>query len=995
MRNYIYIIFATLLTLTSCVNNDVELDQQPEGSSRIVISAKSLGITTRSADTDIESSLALVDVYVMDEARNIVYSERIDKSSSPLVGGGEFVLRKNRDEFAVGEKFFVYMIANSTAPHSEAATWEELCEMTQTDENIHLSGIEGQENPDFFLMDGFAYLSEGGNDKAPDEMTAYVINDGVKGKDVFLNGTLYRAAAKIVVNLMQGSSVEFHKVMDNSVPLYSFYQLPISTLVVRPEEGVAYGCQKQTTDEVGLNVDSFQWSEGEDGTSITLIGYAYANDWAKQTANESSLLLNIPMMWNKDGSEDGSKEAASPVNWYKIPISKESRFERNKCYVINVNINAVGAGEKNTPLEINNAEYVTLDWQKVNVGIGQNEAKYLTLNMEVVKIYNTNFDLDQLTFTSSSPIKSIKLKDVFSHNVRLDSFQSVDITKESDGETATVYEEGDGVYAYYIDKFGQKIQLGTDPNFDIKITEHPELTKTEVLQRELNLYQKEGADVQHIRAEVAPGQERQLNGDIHIYSPINAVAGDADLDWNSHFNTIRYLEFEVMNEQGLVATFRVEQIPITVIRNEEGFFSYRSDQKYYKDQEEASHYLNYMGGKSLHLSGLMWNYVYDWTDEPPLTDTVYWGTPEVQRDYSWVPTHGGGLAHNCEVLHYGNIGVPHTFLDSRGVAVTYTYGGLYRSAVHPTDPFVRHRYWNLAETQTTGIYRLNGYRFNSKNYNHPRGDVQGAALGPIYEENGRKYRKHFTWNVQPIFYNLYVSKVYKEDSSDRKRGQADINSMTHATSVSIDDEGTGWMSWGRQSYTNHRMYNVRTTVTSSEFVIGYPSVNEDGTLRNTPDNAIMVSPNLQVASLLGDTRYQSVLNTAAQYPTQYKVPEVGKFYLLAEEHCREYVETVYVQDENDADNEEWYINADKNKVVHYDDWRLPTKAEIDMMIELQESSRAMDRLLVGQYYFCITGNGDDADINDATNWVSSEVPNYDSGKTGYYIRCVRDVNRKK
>jgi hypothetical protein len=66
-----------------------------------------------------------------------------------------------------------------------------------------------------------------------------------------------------------------------------------------------------------------------------------------------------------------------------------------------------------------------------------------------------------------------------------------------------------------------------------------------------------------------------------------------------------------------------------------------------------------------------------------------------------------------------------------------------------------------------------------------------------------------------------------------------------------------------------------------------------------------------------------------------------------------------------------------------------------MMIELQESSRAMDRLLVGQYYFCITGNGDDADINDKDNWVSNEVPNYDSGKTGYYIRCVRDVNRKK
>jgi hypothetical protein len=106
------------------------------------------------------------------------------------------------------------------------------------------------------------------------------------------------------------------------------------------------------------------------------------------------------------------------------------------------------------------------------------------------------------------------------------------------------------------------------------------------------------------------------------------------------------------------------------------------------------------------------------------------------------------------------------------------------------------------------------------------------------------------------------------------------------------------------------------------------------------------------------------------------------------------VETTYI-DENDNNQWDENVNGHPEVVIHYDDWRLPTKAEIDQMIELQQTSRAMDRLLVGQYYFCITGNGDDADINDATNWVSNEVPNYDSGKTGYYIRCVRDVNRKK
>lgn len=973
MRNYISIIFATLLTLTSCVNNDVELDQQPEGSSRIVISAKSLGITTRSADTDIESSLALVDVYVMDEARNIVYSERIDKSSSPLVGGGEFVLRKNRDEFAVGEKFFVYMIANSTAPHSEAATWEELCEMTQTDENIHLSGIEGQENPDFFLMDGFAYLSEGGNDKAPDEMTAYVINDGVKGKDVFLNGTLYRAAAKIVVNLMQGSSVEFHKVMDNSVPLYSFYQLPISTLVVRPEEGVAYSCQKQTTDEVGLNADSFQWSEGEDGTSITLIGYAYANDWAKQTANESSLLLNIPMMWNKDGSEDGSKEAASPVNWYKIPISKESRFERNKCYVINVNINAVGAGEKNTPLEINNAEYVTLDWQKVNVGIGQNEAKYLTLNMEVVKIYNTNFDLDQLTFTSSSPIKSIKLKDVFSHNVRLDSFQSVDITKESDGETATVYEEGDGVYAYYIDKFGQKIQLGSDPNFDIKITEHPELTKAEVLQRELNLYQKEGADVQYIRAEVAPGHERQLNGDIHIYSPINAVAGDADLDWNSHFNTIRYLEFEVMNEQGLVATFRVEQTPITVIRNIEGFFSYRDDYVVAGEMQFNPGAFSSSFGKI----------------EPVYSGPIHYLNPKAPffALAGFLPYHAhectedGTLTYSCTSSYNGFEELLYGFME-RVYHRSYAWGGPVAGIFH-RDHYVA----------------TNGTHLGSSDINVPSKYYQAFGLQYYNEDNGKYYKRHYTGNFFETFWAKYVGKVYKEDGYNsngrpRLRGQADIVKQVP------NDNFDGWDVYSMPRFmANHRMYHVRVTTTSDKYIVAIPKLmDEDGNPTNdrergytmeSEDNARTVSPSFMVASQLGE----SILPKNEHH---YVVPGLQGIYYYAKRQCQEYVEARY-DDLNESGEYE-----PGEPVYHYHDWRLPTAAEIEYIIEHQDISRAMDKVLYGQYYYQASTK---KDVYDETTLISREVPGWiylpelypdedwkeDQSYKGWYMRCVRDA----
>ena len=1025
MRKYFSIILGSLLlSLVACSGSDDAFDPISNDPDYVVLSAKVLGVT-RSEDTEAESTLAHIDVYVMDANYNVFHSERI-KAAAPVAGQGQFVMKKKRQEFTEGAGYYVYMIANSKeTTHPAARTWDDLLELTQEDENMHLTGMyHGQDLdnvPTYFLMDGFAYLSTDASGKTAKTMSPIVINDGNPKNKIELSGTLYRAAAKFVLNITQGDDVEFKQILDNATPALSFYQLPISTLVVTPEADARYTSTKQNTKEWGVDTN-FVWVTDKDGKpNITIVGYAYANDWSKeQSINETAMLLSIPMMWDKNGLKGDGKEAASPVNWYKIPLSKESKFERNKCYVINVKINAIGAEGKNVPIELKDIEYQTLDWQDVKLTIGDYGARYLTLNTDLVKIYDKNFDLDQLTFASSSPIKSIKLKDVFSHNERkgnvYSAFTALEVTKESeDGSTEAEYEQGDGVYAYYIDKFGQKIQLGTDPNFALKDVDHSEWTKEDILAHEMNLYNKVDengnplapAD-QYIHANVREGQERALNGNIHIYSPMYADASNDDLNWNSHFNTVRYLEFEVMNEQGLTATFRVEQRPTIIITNEEGYFSYRSDQKYDDNQPEASHFHNYMGWKSYHATGYMWYYEYDWTDtgyddneEDLCLDT------DVQRNYSKAVkvTKGDGI---CDVLHYGSIYAPHKFIDNRGVEVTMNYSGLQRSVFAPTGSFLRHRYYKFSGVSTTGVYSKGGYKISSKYYDYPRGDIQGAAIGPIYEVEVdgeiRKYRKMYTWNLQVIFYNRYVSKVWKENGTDdngrtKLRGQADINSMTHAQTTYYGGSATGWASWGLQSYSNHRMYHINTSNTSQDYTIGYPSLREDGIPHNTPDNAKLVSPGLMMASQLGATDYQSILNTIAagnaknpgSYP--YEVPVVGNFYKLAQQHCQEYVETTFIDkpDENGVYNGVW---DEGEEVIHYDDWRLPTKAEIDRIIEFQESSRAMDKLLECQYYFCITGKGENADINDKNNWVSVEVPNYTASKTGYYIRCVRDAGRK-
>ena len=245
---------------------------------------------------------------------------------------------------------------------------------------------------------------------------------------------------------------------------------------------------------------------------------------------------------------------------------------------------------------------------------------------------------------------------------------------------------------------------------------------------------------------------------------------------------------------------------------------------------------------------------------------------------------------------------------------------------------------------------------------------------------------------------MYVTNIYKADdtANNLKKGQAKIYAMYHQTRAQdmfVDSPGTGWASWRTWSrINNHRMYNVNTTTPQTGYTIGFPTMTDEGNVKNSHDNAVMISPNLQVASQLGETFFQSVVDEIKRNNYKYVIPDVGIFYKMAEEHCREYVEAAYIHDGSD---EEWYKNPDESKVVHYDDWRLPTKAEIDKIIELQESSRAMDKLLTGKYYFCITGEGNDADISNEKNWISNPVPNYTVGNEGYYIRCVRDVNRKK
>lgn len=195
---------------------------------------------------------------------------------------------------------------------------------------------------------------------------------------------------------------------------------------------------------------------------------------------------------------------------------------------------------------------------------------------------------------------------------------------------------------------------------------------------------------------------------------------------------------------------------------------------------------------------------------------------------------------------------------------------------------------------------------------------------------------------------IFSSKVVREYySSGNNAGQSDIDTY----------------SWrrGELSYSNDRnpgnarMYHVHVTTTPKvgdvAYRLGYPKI-LNGQTDNSPENANLVSPSFMIASQLGTVNPASSLEVAAA-------------------HCRNYVEVTGAV----FDSRGNVINPADVKV--YDDWRLPTKAEIEIIKTYQNMpNSAMDEVLSGQYYYTASG------------------PVYVGGQTGNRpgaIRCIRDV----
>lgn len=158
-------------------------------------------------------------------------------------------------------------------------------------------------------------------------------------------------------------------------------------------------------------------------------------------------------------------------------------------------------------------------------------------------------------------------------------------------------------------------------------------------------------------------------------------------------------------------------------------------------------------------------------------------------------------------------------------------------------------------------------------------------------------------------------------------------------------------SWNDLSLTNNRMYIIQVSSTKdSKYNIAHPNINQ--ATGYTEDE--VVSPAFMIASQLGAVQSEHFDQTRAK------------------EHCKTYRE----------------VKKENGKQVRYDGWRLPTKTEIQFIVDFQKES------------FKRNDNKEIKPIKPVLEGAMYYTLNNKSVETGYsgsgtYVRCVRDLTPRE
>lgn len=398
--NTLLISAASVLLFSCQVKESYEVPMNEE-----IILDLSSGITKDVVeDTSVESFVNHLDVFI--------FSDNAGRPSAAnhygryqVNGASKVTLAAQRSSFQDNASYHIYVLANSNITENdfrtilEAEGYDGLIAKKQEDELIHLTGLNVEGAPEYFLMDAALHN--------------VTLNNGNPADNTLLSVTLRRAAAKVMINIKAGENVEFKSfsvAQGSEGARYYVRNLPYSAFLfaeARNDEEVT-AAVRNTSKEGDRH---FSWDSEKDNKNVSLLTYVYPNSWSEGSLleNETCVVMNLPMLFTPDGG--------IPVeyhnSWYKIHMTGEKVIRRNNYYEVNINLNRPGAISEITPVDVEDLRYTVEEWtpQSINVG-GDDKPKYLMVNKSKMDMHNIAVDAKTLEFASSSPV-TIKVENIY------------------------------------------------------------------------------------------------------------------------------------------------------------------------------------------------------------------------------------------------------------------------------------------------------------------------------------------------------------------------------------------------------------------------------------------------------------------------------------------------------------------------------------------------------------------------------------------------------
>lgn len=319
-----------------------------------------------------------------------------------------------------------------------------------------------------------------------------------------------------------------------------------------------------------------------------------------------------------------------------------------------------------------------------------------------------------------------------------------------------------------------------------------------------------------------------------------------------------------------------------------------------------------------------------------------------------------------DMYYYNKYGVK---TEVTGVSISGTTdegsigGNITVNSPTPTNNTIR--YFTLVVTNEQGLTRevmvsqyplvyitnIQSYYSYRSDFLISSGTSDGTATGNHYEDR-RSYSRF------AVDYSRNGTHTYSE-GGDKSSGFF-VSKFVSSTHESGNNQGLSDVDFYSKNGTgnfndpyNARMYHIRITATSGDYILGRPKIT-NGVTDPGEDNARMVSPSFMIASRLGTL-------------TTSEIPSNANLLTVYSEHAKQYVEV--------------YEDPKTGKTVHLSDWRLPTEAELKIIYQFQgtksdpANADAIDYLLNARNYYSASG--------------PVENPKYDMSGTS--VRCIRDV----